>query len=181
MKYVRKLWLPVLLLIAFIAAAIYTTRTPYPIDGGNLEGWVAERHEGFLPTLGVEAVEDDHRAAALDLSERTHLEVWQFRAGGELFNDVMVWRSNGEGGCKLVFSQCIAQSMMDGPMEVSVQEGLYRYQCQVSAAGEPDGLTSELAILPILLTAALAVGYVALTVGALYYRRKEKEKEAAKE
>lgn len=181
MKYVKKFWIPVVLLIAFIAATVYTSRDPYPVAPDGQAQWVAERQQGFLTSLGSEHIDSSYLADSVTAEGGVEIQLWRFEVDGHFYNDILAWVQNSEGNYKLVYSYCIAQAAMEGPVEISFQDGLYQYQSQANEDLTLTQPTREFSLIAPLLCVVLVVIYVALTIAALWYRKNKPEKKAVKQ
>lgn len=179
MKYVKRFWIPAVLLIAFIAATVYTTRNTYPVAPDGRAAWVADHLDGLRDTLAADSL-DFYLADAIVLADDLDIELWRFEADGSFYDDILVWEQNAEGSYRILYEYCIAQAAIDESeeslMDLSFQQGLYRYEFTVN-----DDLTltqpvRSFALLGPLLCVVLVIIYVALTVAALWYRKHRPEK-----
>ncbi|MGN0986119.1 MAG: hypothetical protein ACI4OU_06440 [Candidatus Enterenecus sp.] len=185
MKYVKRFWIPVVLLIAFIAAVIYTTRGSYPIAADGRMEWITAHQEKHLATLGAEEITGSYLADSLAIGDDLELQLWCFEAGGYAFDDIILWRQGSDGNYKMAYEYCIAQAAVEETfggdcVEYSFQQGLYKYDGVIDGQLRIQEPTRSLSVVGPLLCAVLVVGYIVLTVVTLRYRRKEKEPEAQK-
>lgn len=179
MKYVKKYWIPVVLLIAFIGACIYTSHDPYPIAPDGRAAWITERHEGFLDTLMADAIDSSYLADSVTAEGGIEIQLWRFEVEGKLYNDILAWAQNDAGSYKMAYAYCIAQEAVEEqgePVSVSFQEGLYEYQCQMNDDFTLTQPTRSLSIIAPLLCVVLVLIYVALTIASLWYRKNKAKK-----
>jgi hypothetical protein len=182
MKYVKKYWIPVVLVIAFVAATIYTTRTPYPIEAGALDAWVAQHQDGHRETLAVDALDSAWLAEYLAAEDDLEVYLYRFEADGALYHDILVLQHNDQGQCRLVYESCISQAAVDegsATLEVTFQVGLYQYTFQV-VDGQLVETARALSLQGPILAVVLVVGYLVLMVYTLYYRKTHPDKKSKK-
>lgn len=179
MKYVKKYWIPVVLLIAFIGACVYTTRDPYPVAPDGRDQWIADRQEQFLDVLTADAIDSSYLADSVFADNNIEIQLWRFEAGGQLYNDILVWIQNDAGSYKMAHGYCIAQAAVeeqDEPVSISFQSGLYNYQCQMNEDFTLTQPTRNLSVIAPLLCVLLVLIYVALTILSLCYRKNRAKK-----
>lgn len=184
MKYVKRFWIPVILLIAFIAATVYTTSNSYSITEEGRMDWIDQHQDNHLATLMADQMDSRCLADTLAIGDDLELQLWRFEVSGEFYNDVILWRQGGGGNYKVAYEYCIAQAAVEetfgsGRIEYSFQQGLYKYTGQIDEQFHVLEPTRSLSLIGPLLCAALVVGYVALTIASLRYRKKEQAKKAA--
>lgn len=186
MKYVKRFWIPVVLLIAFIAAAIYTSSNSYSITADDQTDWVISHQEKHLATLGVEEADNRYLADSLAISGSLELQLWRFEVAGEFYNDIILWKQGSNGNYKMDYEYCIAQAAIEETfggdcIEYSFQQGLYHYEGQIDGQFHIQAPSRSLSLIGPLLCVILVVGYIVLTVATLHYRKKQQAQEAAKE
>ena len=185
MKYVKRYWIPVVLLIAFIAAVIYTTRDSYPVAEDGRMDWVISHQEKHLATLGAEELDSRYLADSLFLSDHLELQLWRFEADGQAYNDILLWKRGNDGGYKMDYEYCIAQAAVEETfggdcITYSFQQGLYKYEGQIDGHLRIQPPTRTLSLIGPLLCVVLVAGYIVLTAATLRYRRSKQEKAAEK-
>lgn len=183
MKYVRRYWIPVVLLIAFLAAAVYVTRDSYPVAEDGRADWVAAHQEKHLAALGAEEADSSCLADSLAIGGSLELQLWRFEVAGEFYNDIILWKRGSGGGYRMDYEYCIAQAAVKetfggDAITYSFQQGLYRYEGQIDGQLRIQQPTRSLSLVGPLLCVILVAGYIVLTVVTLRYRRREKEREA---
>lgn len=185
MKYVKRYWIPVVLVIAFLAATIRTTSGNYPVEPTGRTDWVVQHQEKHLATLGAKEMDDRYLADSLSVGENLELQLWRFEVDGRFYNDIILWKQNSAGNYKAAYEYCIAQAAVtspDGAIEYSFQQGLHKYSGMIDDQFHIQSPERTLSLGSPLLSALLAVGYIALIVVALrYYRTRKERKEAEKD
>ena len=186
MKYIKRFWIPVVLLLAFIAATVYTTSNAYTIAEEDRFAWVVEHQEKHLATLGVEEMDSRYLADSLVIDNNLELQLWRFEAAGESYNDIILWKQGSSGNYKMAYEYCIAQAAVEETfggdrIEYSFQQGLYQYDGEISPYFHVLEPTRTVALIGPLLCVVLVAGYILLTVASLRYRKSKQEKEAADE
>lgn len=184
MKYVKRFWIPVVLLIAFIAAAVYVTRNSYPVaEDGRLD-WVISHQEKHLATLGAEEVDSRYLADSLVIGDGLELQLWRFEVAGEFYNDLILWKQGSGGSYKMTYEYCVAQAAVEETfggdrIDYSFQQGLYKYEGQIDGQLRIQPPTRTVALVGPLLCVILVVGYVVLTAVTLRYRKNKQAQESA--